>query len=69
MPDIPPTPLLLLLLLATTRHAHYQVGWFADPVAFGDYPASMRQRLGARLPTFTPDEQALLKGCVRAAGS
>jgi beta-glucosidase len=38
-------------------------------VAFGDYPASMRQRLGARLPTFTPDEQALLKGCMRAAGS
>jgi beta-glucosidase len=33
-----------------------------DPIVFGDYPASMRQYLGYRLPTFTEDQKALLKG-------
>jgi len=37
-------------------------GWFADPVINGDYPAVMRQRLGRRLPTFTPTEQKMLQG-------
>lgn len=38
------------------------VGWFADPVFFGDYPESMRKMLGDRLPHFTDEEKALLKG-------
>ncbi len=33
---------------------------FADPVYFGDYPSSMRQLVGARLPTFTDSERAML---------
>lgn len=27
---------------------------------FGDYPASMRQKLGVNLPTFTPEEKELM---------
>lgn len=38
------------------------VGWFADPVYLGKYPDSMRERLGDRLPEFTAEEAALLKG-------
>ena len=38
------------------------LGRFADPIYFGDYPATMRARCGARLPAFTPEESALLKG-------
>jgi len=36
-------------------------GWFADPVYYGDYPPVMRERLGALLPEFTPEDQRLLK--------
>lgn len=38
------------------------LGWFADPIYFGDYPASMRERLGDRLPQFTAEEQEYVKG-------
>jgi hypothetical protein len=34
----------------------------ADPCYFGDYPASMRKALGSALPTFTPEQSAMLKG-------
>jgi beta-glucosidase len=37
-------------------------GWFTDPVVFGDYPAIMRERLGERLPAFSPEECDLLRG-------
>ncbi|MDF3129825.1 GH1 family beta-glucosidase [Kiritimatiellaeota bacterium B1221] len=37
-------------------------GWFTDPVIFGDYPAIMRERLGDRLPHFTPEQSEMLKG-------
>lgn len=40
----------------------FNYGWMADPVYFGDYPASMRKSMGDKLPTFTPEESALLKG-------
>lgn len=33
-----------------------------DPVTYGDYPNSMRNRVGKRLPTFRQEESELLKG-------
>jgi beta-glucosidase len=47
---------------AAQRAVEFFLGWFADPVYKGDYPAVMRQRLGDRLPHFTDEERALLKG-------
>jgi beta-glucosidase len=38
------------------------VGWFADPIYLGYYPASLKKMLGDRLPTFTDEEQALVHG-------
>lgn len=38
------------------------LGWYFDPLVFGDYPASMRKALGDRLPTFTKEQSELLKG-------
>lgn len=35
---------------------------------FGDYPSSMRQRVGNRLPIFTARESALLKGSLDFVG-
>jgi beta-glucosidase len=47
---------------AAQRAVEFFLGWFADPIYKGDYPASMRERLGDLLPHFTDAEQALLKG-------
>lgn len=38
------------------------VGWFADPIYLGSYPASLKKMVGDRLPVFTEEEQALVKG-------
>ena len=40
----------------------FECGWWNDPLFFGDYPASMRQALGQRLPTFTVEQSQLLRG-------
>jgi beta-glucosidase len=49
-------------LAASERHIEWQVSWYADPIFKGDYPLSMRQAVGARLPVFTPEEKKLLLG-------
>ncbi len=38
------------------------LGWFGDPIYFGDYPASMRARVKDRLPVFSEEDLALIKG-------
>lgn len=47
---------------AAERKIEFAISWFADPIYHGDYPASMRKQLGDRLPTFTPEEKALVHG-------
>ena len=47
---------------ACERKLEFTLGWFADPIFRGDYPASMRAQLGKRLPVFTPEERALVQG-------
>jgi beta-glucosidase len=47
---------------AANRKIEFAISWFADPVYFGHYPESMRKQLGDRLPEFTPEESALIKG-------
>lgn len=47
---------------AAQRALEFFLGWFADPIYHGDYPASMRERLGERLPKFNDEERALIKG-------
>jgi beta-glucosidase len=49
---------------AAQRAVEFFLGWFADPVFKGDYPASMREHLGNRLPHFTDAEKELLKGSI-----
>eukprot|EP00878_Enallax_costatus_P013546 GHUV01014162.1.p1 GENE.GHUV01014162.1~~GHUV01014162.1.p1 ORF type:complete len:419 (+),score=70.36 GHUV01014162.1:205-1461(+) len=39
-----------------------EVGWFLDPVYFGDYPASLKQSKGQYLPAFTTSEKKLVQG-------
>lgn len=47
---------------AATRSIAFHLGWFADPIYFGDYPQIMKDRVGDRLPTFTEKQKQLLKG-------
>lgn len=47
---------------AAQRALEFFLGWFADPIHFGDYPGVMRERLGDRLPAFNEEDKALLKG-------
>lgn len=47
---------------AQQRALDWMMGWFADPIWLGDYPESMRKRCGDRLPTFTEEEKAIVKG-------
>ena len=49
---------------AAQKYMEQQVGWFADPIFTGDYPSSMRDAIGTRLPRFTKVDAALLKGSV-----
>lgn len=49
--------------LAAQRANEFWIGWFADPIYLtGDYPASMREQLGDRLPVFTEEEKKLVLG-------
>ncbi len=47
---------------AAERALEFFLAWFADPIYKGDYPLSMRERLGNRLPTFTDIEKEMIKG-------
>lgn len=50
---------------AAQRANEFEIAWFADPL-YGqgevEYPASMRAQLGDRLPRFTEEEKALVRG-------
>ncbi len=47
---------------AVSRAMDHFCGWFADPLFTGQYPESMRERLGALLPEFFAEDSALIKG-------
>ncbi len=47
---------------AADRKIEFSISWFADPIYFGKYPDSMRKQLGDRLPEFTAEEVALVRG-------
>ena len=47
---------------AAERRNVFAMGWFADPLVFGDYPPLMRETLGNRLPYFTRRQSLKLKG-------
>ncbi|XP_059655712.1 beta-glucosidase 40 [Cornus florida] len=53
---------------ATQRAQDFQLGWFIEPLIFGDYPSSMKSRVGSRLPKFSKAESALLKGSLDFVG-
>ncbi|KAG7600212.1 Glycoside hydrolase family 1 [Arabidopsis suecica] len=53
---------------AAKRAFDFSVGWLLDPLVYGQYPKIMREMLGDRLPKFTTEESALLKGSLDFLG-
>ncbi|KAG7029567.1 Beta-glucosidase 40 [Cucurbita argyrosperma subsp. argyrosperma] len=55
-------------IAAAQRAQDFQLGWFLNPLIFGDYPTSMRSRAGERLPRFSQPQAALVKGSLDFVG-
>ncbi|KAG2292078.1 hypothetical protein Bca52824_038747 [Brassica carinata] len=53
---------------AAKRAFQFFVGWFLDPLVYGEYPRIMRELVGDRLPKFTPQESDLVKGSLDFLG-
>ena len=47
---------------AAQRGYDFWYGWFMEPFTSGQYPKSMRDRVGNRLPTFTEEQSKQVKG-------
>ena len=48
--------------LAAERALEFYLAWFADPLYKGEYPKSMVENIGNRLPQFTEEDRKLIKG-------
>ncbi|XXG89694.1 hypothetical protein AAC387_Pa12g1635 [Persea americana] len=46
---------------AARRALAFDLAWFLDPIIYGEYPPEMREILGLRLPTFSPEEKKKLE--------
>ncbi|KAL0700573.1 hypothetical protein Bca4012_056695 [Brassica carinata] len=53
---------------ATARLNDFFIGWVLHPLVFGDYPETMKARVGSRLPAFTEDESEQVKGAIDFVG-
>ncbi|KAB8396280.1 hypothetical protein FH972_024822 [Carpinus fangiana] len=47
---------------AFRRAMDFLIGWYLDPLIYGDYPNVMKRNVGTRLPTFTNLESNQVKG-------
>jgi len=48
--------------LATQRANDFYMGWFLNPLVFGDYPDIVKKNAGTRIPSFTNLESIQVKG-------
>ncbi|CDP21897.1 unnamed protein product, partial [Coffea canephora] len=54
--------------IAAQRVVDFFLGWFLDPLTSGDYPKSMRDKLGGRLPKLTQQQSKLIRGSLDFLG-
>ncbi|XP_059649069.1 beta-glucosidase 12-like isoform X1 [Cornus florida] len=54
--------------MAARRALDFMYGWFLHPVTYGDYPPIMRRLVGKRLPKFTAEQSAMVKGSMDFLG-
>ncbi|GLT53493.1 hypothetical protein SLA2020_267590 [Shorea laevis] len=48
--------------IACQRAMDFLIGWYVEPLMYGDYPDVMKRNAGTRLPTFTNLESNQVKG-------
>ncbi|KAK3028570.1 hypothetical protein RJ639_039261 [Escallonia herrerae] len=53
---------------ASLRALDFFFGWYMEPVTRGDYPESMKEFVGSRLPKFTKEQSNMLKGSIDLLG-
>ncbi|GKV15795.1 hypothetical protein SLEP1_g26546 [Rubroshorea leprosula] len=53
---------------AAYRAMDFGIGWFLDPLFFGDYPLSMKKLVGERLPLILPEISRILLGSLDFIG-
>ncbi|KAK3225124.1 hypothetical protein Dsin_004986 [Dipteronia sinensis] len=49
-------------IAAARRAMDFELGWFVEPLVYGDYPRIMREIVKDRLPTFSAQEKNVIKG-------
>ncbi|XP_034674012.1 beta-glucosidase 44-like [Vitis riparia] len=54
--------------LAAQRSRDFHVGWFIHPIVYGEYPRTMQEIVGDRLPKFTKAEVKMVKGSMDFVG-
>ncbi|MBA0548239.1 hypothetical protein Golob_019348, partial [Gossypium lobatum] len=47
---------------AAQRARDFHVGWFLHPIRYGEYPRTMQEIVGKRLPKFTKEEVKMVNG-------
>ncbi|KAI7725119.1 hypothetical protein M8C21_005151 [Ambrosia artemisiifolia] len=55
-------------IAAAARRIDFQLGWFLDPIFFGEYPISMQERVGDKLPLFCQKDKELLRNSLDFVG-
>ncbi|XP_024466757.2 cyanogenic beta-glucosidase isoform X1 [Populus trichocarpa] len=53
---------------AAKRTLDFMLGWFMNPLTYGDYPSNMRELVQDRLPKFSPLDSIFLKGSLDFVG-
>ncbi|XP_047325362.1 beta-glucosidase 44-like [Impatiens glandulifera] len=48
--------------MAAQRARDFQLGWFLHPLTYGEYPITVQEIVGNRLPKFTEEEVKMVKG-------
>ncbi|OIT28846.1 beta-glucosidase 10, partial [Nicotiana attenuata] len=51
-------------IVAVQRVYEFYLGWFANPLMFGDYPDIMKRNVGSTFPKLTREESAQVKGAI-----
>ncbi|CAN4106043.1 unnamed protein product [Withania somnifera] len=53
---------------AAQRARDFELGWFLHPLVYGEYPKTMQNIVGNRLPKFTTEEIKMVKGSIDYVG-
>ncbi|XP_021891378.1 beta-glucosidase 44-like [Carica papaya] len=53
---------------AAQRARDFHIGWFLHPITYGEYPRTMQEIVGKRLPKFTKNQVKMVKGSMDYVG-